>query len=431
MDRLRRGFAGISELLVLSILVVGLAASTILTQQVQRIPTRAANGQLCQANGFNCYPNWYYCQYTYPQFNDCNAGYKCGYNCAAPTPTPYPTQVPCSGDCIPNGEDCYDLGNGYCQPNYKCCDQIEPPPTPTNTPRPPTSTPTPTRTPTPTHIPTPSPTRTPTPHPPTSTPTRTPTPIRTPTPTPKCSGLCIPNGETCYQQGNGYCPPYYICCNQLEPSPSPTRTPIPSPPIITPTPIPHYECFLVNGVVWCRQTNPLWAQNPFPICDDPDLNHLYMGACGQSVVSSILCTYESNHYCNLGTVMAEVVPYQYSDCHGIPMSVNRDVLQSPQYSDHQQTLELSPPITWAKIDQNLAYGQVILGAKFQLNDVPGRSWINHTTLITGVNGGKHVFNDPYFNMNNPDPLYQIPSQFLEDYLNIDLTNATALSVRPK
>jgi hypothetical protein len=67
-----------------------------------------------------------------------------------------------------------------------------------------------------------------------------------------------------------------------------------------------------------------------------------------------------------------------------------------------------------------------LGAKFK--DKQGTVWLDHWTLVTGISNGKRQYNDPYF---NSDYIYgtKITSRYLEDFVDIDLSTADAISVR--
>ena len=99
---------------------------------------------------------------------------------STPTSVPPTSSYTCSGTCLPNGEDCYQRGQGSCQSSRFCCQTID---------RPPAATPT--------------------------------------TSTYTCNGTCLPNGEDCYQTGSGTCQSSRFCCQTIDrpPAATPTKAP--------------------------------------------------------------------------------------------------------------------------------------------------------------------------------------------------------------
>jgi hypothetical protein len=181
------------------------------------------------------------------------------------------------------------------------------------------------------------------------------------------------------------------------------------------------SCYGYGGFSWCTQTNPAWAYNHFPGgCSDPKKDYWYLAACNQASVSSILCSLAGAQWCSLEYTMANIPEYAWSICTGMLFSENLKVFNRFSGSFSYQTI--SAPYTWDKIDQNLQYGPVIVGGVF--------NGIKHTSLIIGKNPttGKRIYNDPYFNPENPNPAHRVYSHYLENYLNI--TIEAAASIRP-
>jgi len=383
----------------------------------------------------------------------------------------------CQRKCDPHGI-CVAANPPPCSPEFDEClinDDCRPQP-PTSTPKPPTSTPRPTSTPTP-------------------RPTSTPVATCTSTSNQYCSPEpCSLNGEC---TGTGTCQSGFTCCK-----PCPTSTPAPecfsdadcpTPKVcqnnkcvaVTPTPTPttkppagacswcrsdgrcifgkqpcddylcqtssdcplptpanYGDCPAYAGFPWCKQTDPKWANKPFPLpCEDPSYDKLYLKGCGQASVCSLICGY-GIQYCNLPGCIAKVSDFGQTSCAGTGNQALRDAINR-LFGDKLEAKEierdtfvgLNPAndtggkVSWEKIDQMLQYGPVIASGYFRPRGVPGQGWISHHSVIVGKDSsGKRIWNDPYFNSDNPNPLYQISSHNLEDYVDIEVT--TAALVKP-
>ncbi len=141
-------------LIGLLFILLTIPAAVFLAQRNQDIRQRAANGELCTANGGQCVdPNLYECASYSTPLNDCAGAptIKCGFNChkkgtnPSPSPTPKPTPTPIPGnecrsivpgaDCVPANWSCQEeFGRVDCKRNplekcgYKCTGPTPPPP---------------------------------------------------------------------------------------------------------------------------------------------------------------------------------------------------------------------------------------------------------------------------------------------------------------
>ncbi len=261
---------------------------------------------------------------------------------------------------------------------------------------------------------------------PTSTPT--PTPTREPQQQLDCSG-CRSDGRCIY-----YSHPCtdYLCEGDYDcryPSPPPQN---------------YRNCPVYAGMAWCTQTNPLWAEEPFPVCDNPDLNKLRRRACGQAVSCSVLCKYVDEKFCNLKECIESDKLLAQTSCSGTDPYYLQVTLNQPEYNDDFEAIEVKADkywnltyipdekgnnlvvkeITWEKIDQLLKTGSVMIAGFFKIKEYPNTNWIGHHSLIVKKDANsKRIYNDPYFNMDNTNEIYKIPSHYLEDYLDIVVTDA--------
>lgn len=415
---MRNGVAKPLSILLLSVLVI-IFSLLIASKGINSQP-RAAT--ICEVEGGKCCPSTYGCSGNTSGLS-CETGTKCCFgNCIPPAS---PTPKPCNGTCIPNGEKdtCKTAGSGVC-PLYKyCCAVFKPDPSPKPSPEPgedcqflyngkcvdnklvckPSDV---------ILADCPSGKKCV----PESAQCTNPTPTITPTPQPDtiCAvegGYCYPNdwyciggtksaltcktGEKCYFGGScsgpetGYCP-------------------------------------LSEGLTWCTQTNPLWANNPFPKCESSSVNKWYKRACGFASTSSILCNYIDTSYCDLRHTMASFREYAEANCIGSSMWLHQDVLENFPSKLDVQNIGSIIPIPWKKINENLKYGPLMVGGKFRIRGKTG--WINHISVITKKDSRGYVFHDPYFNSDNPNAYMRVNSVYLREYMDIQLDSA--VSVRP-
>ncbi len=246
-------------------------------------------------------------------------------------------------------------------------------------------------------------------------------PIPSPTPTPSSFYDCESNGNYCVEVSEfckagdmkglgGRCSGGKLCCKSK---------------VNTTTGAEGSDCPVVNGVAFCKQTDPKWANEPFPTnCGDADRDKLYKMACGQTTMSSILCTYVDKKYCDVHYTTYNIDLYKSTSCLGTNVKLQEQVFQ--EFDDSIDARRLKPPITQAKIDEALKYGPVMVTGEFTVRGTG--STFNHFSLITGkTDDGKYIYNDPYLNADNPLPAYQIETQTLGDYVDIVIDSAIAVS----
>jgi hypothetical protein len=217
-----------------------------------------------------------------------------------------------------------------------------------------------------------------------------------------------------------------------------TATPTPPPP--TPTLPPSlFNCTVRYGWAFCTQNNPLWRNIRLPYCYDDDGNYIpnpysiSQAGCGEAATCSLLCTCKRTpQYCNLDQCIASIDRYQSASCRGTGVDLNVLVLQDfPECFSATYTAipdDINDPeiheVSWAKIDQELAYGPVEIQGYF-VRISNGESF-SHNSLIVGKDAHGRLYNDPYFNADNSNPNYQITSPYLEDYFEITLVGAISV-----
>jgi hypothetical protein len=200
------------------------------------------------------------------------------------------------------------------------------------------------------------------------------------------------------------------------------------------------DCPIRNGIAYCRQNNPKWANTAFPAgcithdaagnpIDNVDKDKLSLAACGQTSVSSILCTYVDKKYCDVEYTTYNVMDYKFSSCFGTGYQAHMNVLNNPEYNQGEFTTTLvssSPATIDDKIRAALENGPVMVGGVFR--KIGNEGGFYHWTMITGVDPatGKWLFNDPYFNSDNSREDYQIESPILQNYLDIQLETVIAI-----
>lgn len=240
------------------------------------------------------------------------------------------------------------------------------------------------------------------------------------TPIPECS-----NGQTKCQSGKKFT----CVTGEWTPNSNPAEctSPTPTPPTTSGN---NYQCPAKNGIAYCQQDDPIWAELTVPggcSCPDPNncSNTYAANGCGPSVVCSILCTkYPNPTNCNLNACIKTY--FQDLTCQGISYSKIQATLTSKQI----EIIDIKPDsgqyISWDKIRENLKYGVVHINGFFQLN---GYDAIHRHHSIVAKYNGKFVFNDSFFNCSNTiKPAYKICSDYLLDYMSIKVYHATRIKI---
>jgi hypothetical protein len=124
--------------------------------------------------------------------------------------------------------------------------------------------------------------------------------------------------------------------------------------------------------------------------------------------------------------MNSFVEYGSANCMGSSIWLHRGVLEKFPQNIEVQDIGTITPIPWKKISENLKFGPLLVGGKFRFKGTS--EWIYHISVINKKDDQGYIWNDPYFNSENPNPSMRVNSVYLREHMEIQLDSA--VSVRP-